>query len=98
MRQVETLSKWPEYEEFVKADPRRREYVKQAAHARKKRAALKQREMAVRANSGYSRIQGRDSPSTSQVSGGMGEKKWHVQKGRLPELLPHGQLKVRYIH
>ena len=47
MQRVETLSKWPEYEEFVKADPRRQEYVKQAAHARKKRAALKQREMAV---------------------------------------------------
>ena len=74
MRRVETLSKWPEYEEFVKADPRRQEYVKQAAHAHKKRAALKQREMAVRANSGYSRIQGRDSPSTSQVSGGNGAK------------------------
>ena len=74
MRRVETLSKWPEYEEFVKANPGRQEYVKQPAHARKKRAALKQREMAVRADSGYSRIQGRDSPSTSQVSGGNGAK------------------------
>ncbi|KAF7022825.1 hypothetical protein CFC21_035467 [Triticum aestivum] len=74
MRCVETLSKWPEYEEFVKADPRRQEYVKQAAHARKKRAALKQREMEIRADSGYSRIQGKDSPSTSQVSRGNGAK------------------------
>ncbi|XBI73253.1 hypothetical protein VPH35_067036 [Triticum aestivum] len=74
MRRVETLSKWPEYEEFVKANPRRQEYVKQAAHARKKQASLKQREMAVQADSGYSRIQGRDSPSTSHVSGGNGAK------------------------
>ncbi|XBI40763.1 hypothetical protein VPH35_125315 [Triticum aestivum] len=74
MRHVETLSKWPEYEEFVKANPRRQEYVKQAAHARKKRAALKQREMAVQVDSGFSRIQGRDSPSTSHVSGGNGAK------------------------
>lgn len=67
MRRVETLSKWLEYEEFVKAHPRRQEYVKQAAHARKKWAALKQREMAVQADSGNSRILGKSSSMAVQV-------------------------------
>ncbi|KAK1614458.1 hypothetical protein QYE76_019975 [Lolium multiflorum] len=75
MRRAHALAKWPEYEEFVKEEPRRREYVTQAGRASAKRAALKRREMAVRADSGYSRIEGKSSPSSSQVSKGKVSKK-----------------------
>ncbi|KAE8818945.1 hypothetical protein D1007_03148 [Hordeum vulgare] len=66
MHRVHALVKWPEYEEFVKEDPRRKEYVTQAGRASAKRVALKRREMDVRANSGYSRIEGRSYPALSE--------------------------------
>ncbi|KAK1696631.1 hypothetical protein QYE76_013328 [Lolium multiflorum] len=70
MRRADALAKWPEYDEFVKEVPKRREYVTQAGRASARRAALKRREMALRADSGHSRVEGKSSPSSSQVSKG----------------------------
>ncbi|KAK1684838.1 hypothetical protein QYE76_045686 [Lolium multiflorum] len=75
MRRADALAKWPEYDEFVKEVPKRREYVTQAGRASARRAALKRREMALRADSGHSRVEGKSSPSSSQVSKGKVSKK-----------------------
>jgi hypothetical protein len=67
MPQTQALVKWLEYDEFVKEEPKRREYVTQAGRTSAKRAALKRREMVVRADSRYNRIQGDNDPSSSGV-------------------------------
>jgi hypothetical protein len=58
MRQAEALARCPEYEEFIQQHPDHQEYVNQAARVRSRRAALKERERAVRTRSQSSRIQG----------------------------------------
>ncbi|TVU51241.1 hypothetical protein EJB05_02652, partial [Eragrostis curvula] len=67
MRRAEALAKQPEYHEFVKKDPRREKYAKQAANIRAKRDEYKLREMALPVSSMCSRIEGPNIPSTSQV-------------------------------
>uniref|UniRef100_A0ACD5ZUC0 Uncharacterized protein n=1 Tax=Avena sativa TaxID=4498 RepID=A0ACD5ZUC0_AVESA len=47
MRRAHALTKWPEYEEFVNEEHKRREYVTQAGRASARRASLKIREMAI---------------------------------------------------
>jgi hypothetical protein len=89
MRRAHALAKWPEYEEFVKEEPRRREYVTQAGRASAKRAALKRREMAVHADSGYSRVEDRSYPSSGQDSRVRVVKKLeNIPKKEAPVLTP----------
>jgi hypothetical protein len=42
MPQAQALAKWLEYDEFVKEEPKRREYVTQAGRASAKRLHLKE--------------------------------------------------------
>jgi hypothetical protein len=89
MRRAHALAKWPEYEEFVKEEPRRREYVTQAGRASAKRAALKRREMAVHADSGYNRVEDKSYPSSGQDSRVRVVKKLeNIPKKEAPVLTP----------
>jgi hypothetical protein len=57
MRRAKALAKLPEHHEFIKKDPRRRKYAKQAANVCARRASLKQRELAIPTNSMASKAQ-----------------------------------------
>ncbi|ONM35311.1 hypothetical protein ZEAMMB73_Zm00001d042430 [Zea mays] len=51
MRRTEAFAQWPEYQEWVKRNPQRKKYVKQAVNVRASRAANKRRELALPADS-----------------------------------------------
>ena len=68
MRLAEALAQRPEYQEFIQQHPEHQEYVNQAAHVRSRRAAYKERERAIRARSGSSRVQGAEHAPSDEDS------------------------------
>ena len=69
MRLAEALAQQPEYQEFIQQHPEHQEYVNQAARVHSRRAAYKERERAVRARSGSSRVQGAEHAPSDRIVG-----------------------------
>ena len=67
MRRAQVFAKWPEYQEFIKKDPQREKYAKQAANVQARRAAYKQRELAIPSNSMASKVQDTKLASSSHA-------------------------------
>ena len=67
MRRAQVFAKWPEYQEFIKKDPQREKYAKQAANVQARRAAYKQRELAIPTNSMASKVQDTKLASSSHA-------------------------------
>jgi hypothetical protein len=68
MRRAKVFAEWPEYQEFLKKNPQREKYAKQAANVRARRAAYKQRELAISTNSMSSKVQDMGVVSPSHTS------------------------------
>jgi hypothetical protein len=68
MRRAKVFAEWPEYQEFLKKNPQREKYAKQAANVRARRATYKQRELAISTNSASSKVQDMGVASSSHTS------------------------------